>query len=575
MRFPDGGDTKNSSDDLFKVRLGKSRANDSGFARSGPLGRRLTKLLSGKRLASEGALGASARGAMSGHGFDTRQRVITKVAFKSHGGQRGGGGGLRAHGRYLERDGSGRDNEKGQFFDRDEEGLERVQERLEIWERNDPRHFRLVLAPESGARMIGEDGHLRDYTREVMAGMERDLGQRLEWLGVEHANTDNPHVHVIVRGVREDGLDLKIPREYMAHGLRERARDVATERLGPRGLEDERLRLGREIEGRGLNRLDLGLESELDQKNQMRLQDLGREQAPGFGDAMRARALELQTRGLAIEIRRNVLEFVPNWKERLEAAKSLDVARELRTARLYEPRMGRLQGQVLELGPRGENPDRALLILETPEHGRILINTSREAVQDMQKGSLVALEPNGKRPDIERLSYHSPAQQLTARADTELDRELDRIARGEARLLPQLDNVEGCLVERAARHVELGYGEIDANGNFGFKPGARDYLHAFERNETGRDIASERGRTFQDSPRIDVNWRVQGAREMFSGKAAILERSLEVAIAPVAKGQALQIGQEISLQHTQTRQLQLSQTVKIAHAIVRGLEMGR
>ena len=302
---------------------------------------------------------------------------------------------------------------------------------------------------------------------------------------------------------------------------------------------------------------------------------LGREQAPGFGDAMRARALELQTRGLAIEIRRNVLEFVPNWKERLEAAKSLDVARELRTARLYEPRMGRLQGQVLELGPRGENPDRALLILETPEHGRILINTSREAVQDMQKGSLVALEPNGKRPDIERLSYHSPAQQLTARADTELDRELDRIARGEARLLPHLDNVEGCLVERAARHVELGYGEIDANGNFGFKPGARDYLHVFERNETGRDIASERGRTFQDSPRIDVNWRVQGAREMFSGKAAILERSLEVAIAPVAKGQALQIGQEISLQHTQTRQLQLSQTVKIAHAIVRGLEMGR
>jgi hypothetical protein len=60
--------------------------------------------------------------------------------------------------------------------------------------------------------MIGDDGHLRDYTRDVMDGMERDLGLRVDWMAVEHANTDNPHVHVIVRGVREDGLDLK----YMA-----------------------------------------------------------------------------------------------------------------------------------------------------------------------------------------------------------------------------------------------------------------------------------------------------------------------------------------------------------------------
>jgi|GEM_PF-1440371 len=575
MRFFNGAD----DDDGFELRLGRTK----GGSRSGPLGGRLTKLLSGRRLAGGGSVGASARGAMTGNSFDDRQRVIVKVAFKSHGKSYGGsgtgggsgGGGLCAHGRYLERDGAGREGERGQFFERDENELERVQERLEIWERDDPRHFRIVLAPESGARMIGEDGHLRDYARDVMSGMERDLGQRLEWMGVEHANTDNPHVHVIVRGVRDDGLDLKIPREYMAHGLRECARDVATERLGPRGLEDESLRLEREIHARGLNRLDQALERELDQDKRVRLQDLGRDHSPGFGDSLRARALELQSRGLAVEVRRNVLEFASTWKEKLEAAKSLDVARELRSARLYEPRMGRLEGQVLELGPRGENPDRALLILETPEHGRVLVNTSREAIQDLQQGSLAALEPNGRRPDIERLSYHSPAQQLMAQADTELDRELDRIAKGEQRLLPELDNVERCLTERAAMHVEQSLGEIDGNGNFAFKPGARDYLHALERNETGRVLAAERGREFRDSPRMDENWRVQGTREMFSGKVTVLERSLDVTVASVAKGQNPEIGKDVSLKVVRAPELGLRQTLQIAPPLSRGLELGR
>ena len=584
MRVFDSGDVKSGGDDAFEIRMGRGKP-----VRFGPLGGRLTKLMSGRRMASGGSVGASARGAMAGNAFDARQRAIVKVAFKSHGksggkshgggggGFAGGGsgGGLSAHGRYLERDGAGRDNEKGQFFDRENEALDRVQDRLQVWERDDPRHFRIVLAPESGARIIGEDGHLREYARDVMSGMERDLGQRLEWLGVEHANTDNPHVHVIVRGVREDGLDLKIPRDYMAHGLRECARDVATERLGPRGLDDERLRLEREIHARGLNRLDQALARELDQDKRVRLQDLGRDHAPGFGDSLRARALELQSRGLAVEVRRNVLEFVPGWKEKLEAAKSLDVARELRTARLYETRMGRLEGQVLELGPRGENPDRAVLILETPDHGRVLVNTSREAIQDLQQGSLAALEPNGRRPDIERLSFYSPAQQLMARADTELDRELDRIARGEARLLPKLDNVERCLAERATHHVAHNYGEIDANGNFAFKHGARDYLHALERNETGRAIAAERGREFRDSPHVDENWRVQGAREMFSGRAAVLERSLDVTVAPLAKGQNPEIGKDVSLKTMRAPELGLSQTLQIAPALSRGLELGR
>jgi len=41
-----------------------------------------------------------------------------------------------------------------------------------------------------------------------MAQAERDLGTKLDWIGVDHWNTDNPHVHVLVRGKADDGRDL-------------------------------------------------------------------------------------------------------------------------------------------------------------------------------------------------------------------------------------------------------------------------------------------------------------------------------------------------------------------------------
>src|SRR5690606_26023766 len=128
--------------------------------------------------------------------------------------------------------------------------------------------------------------------------MERDLGVELEWVAVDHHNTDNPHSHVILRGARRDGVELLLPREYVAHGLREAARDVATERSGERSIADERLRLDREVEGRSFNRLDRAIEQDLGGRREILVQSLGRERDPGFANAIRARAQELARIGL-------------------------------------------------------------------------------------------------------------------------------------------------------------------------------------------------------------------------------------------------------------------------------------
>ena len=73
---------------------------------------------------------------------------------------------------------------------------------------------------------------LRGFTRDLARRMEADLGTRLDWVAVDHWNTDNPHVHLIVRGVDDRGGDLVIARDYISNGLRSRAEDLVALELG-------------------------------------------------------------------------------------------------------------------------------------------------------------------------------------------------------------------------------------------------------------------------------------------------------------------------------------------------------
>src|SRR5205085_6606094 len=95
--------------------------------------------------------------------------------------------------------------------------------------KDDRHHFRFIVSPQDAEQL----SDLRAFTRDLMAQAERDLGTKLDWIGVDHWNTDNPHIHVIVRGKGDDGRDLVIARDYLSHGLRARAAHRVTLELGP------------------------------------------------------------------------------------------------------------------------------------------------------------------------------------------------------------------------------------------------------------------------------------------------------------------------------------------------------
>jgi type IV secretory pathway VirD2 relaxase len=101
-----------------------------------------------------------------------------------------------------------------------------------------------------------EMSDLKQFTRDLVGQMEKDLGTTLDWVAVDHWNTEHPHVHLIVRGVRDDGENLVISRDYIKEGMRDRARDLITQELGPRTDHDIRTALERQIDAERWTTLD-------------------------------------------------------------------------------------------------------------------------------------------------------------------------------------------------------------------------------------------------------------------------------------------------------------------------------
>lgn len=196
------------------------------------------------------------------------------------------------HLRYIEREGVGRDGEPGRAYGAatDEADLTAFEERGH----GDRHQFRFIVSPEDGAEL----DDLRTYTRHLMNRMEADLGTRLDWVAVDHWNTDNPHTHVVLRGKDDTGRDLIIAQAYLTRGLRERAAELATEWLGPRTEREIQHTLAREVEQERWTSLDRSLQREA-VDGQVHVERLSEPQLHRQREMLIGRLQHLQRMGLA------------------------------------------------------------------------------------------------------------------------------------------------------------------------------------------------------------------------------------------------------------------------------------
>ncbi|QNA86924.1 relaxase/mobilization nuclease and DUF3363 domain-containing protein [Sphingomonas sp. So64.6b] len=217
--------------ELWLGRVGKDRpfahqlrkaANLAGGARpSGARARRFDGSRIGRGAGVGRVLGSSDRYVGS-----RARRVIVKARFVKLAGK--GARAAVAHLRYLQRDGTTREGERGTLYAGDHD----VADGKAFLERGagDRHQFRFIVAPEDGAQY----DDLKPLVRRWMKQVEQDLGTKLDWVAANHYNTGHPHSHVLVRGTDDRGKDLIIAREYISRGLAARAAELVNLDLGPR-----------------------------------------------------------------------------------------------------------------------------------------------------------------------------------------------------------------------------------------------------------------------------------------------------------------------------------------------------
>ncbi len=247
----------NSEDDRFRVRPGATKQRGDAFitqvlrqaskagAKAGKVGNRPGARLGRGHVAARFADHALAPNAR-------RVTIKTRLVNLAKAGARS----TTTHLRYIEREGVGRDGESGRAYGPTTDSADPAA--FEERGRDDRHQFRFIVSPEDAEQL----DDLRRYTRHLMSRMEADLGTNLDWVAVNHWNTDNPHTHVVLRGKDDTGKDLIISRDYIAQGMRERASELATEWLGPRTELEIQQSLWREVDQERWTSLDRTLQRE-------------------------------------------------------------------------------------------------------------------------------------------------------------------------------------------------------------------------------------------------------------------------------------------------------------------------
>jgi type IV secretory pathway VirD2 relaxase len=327
------------------------------------------------------------------------RRVVVKTRLVRLAGK--GLGGAGAHLRYIQRDGVTREGEPGRLYS----GEKDVADGKAFLERcgEDRHQFRFIVSAEDADQYVD----LKPFVRRLMTQMEADLGTRLDWVAVDHFNTGHPHSHIMLRGRDDQGENLVIAREYISHGLRERAAELVTLDLGPRTDLEIEQRLRRDVGEERLTAIDRQL-----------LRDAGEQRIVAAGDAdpfrqaLRAGRLQKLGRlGLAAELgggrwrlaegmeaalrRMGERGDIIRTMQRALSARQLD--RPLADRVIHEPgASGPVVGRVVMRGLSDELQDRHFLIVDGVDGRSHYVGIGKgEAVEPLAEGSIVRIVPRG------------------------------------------------------------------------------------------------------------------------------------------------------------------------------------
>ena len=539
-----------SDDGEIRIRPGRMRSTHAQHARSfvaqalaaarraggdvsraaGHAGGRRSRFGSGQRASIQASRLVSSRS----RGAVIKARVVRHTALSSP---------LATHLDYLRRDGVTREGEKARLFG---PGEGEIDSRAFAGRCADDRHhFRFIVSPDDAAEM----SDLRSFTRDLVGRMEKDLDSRLDWVAVDHWNTEHPHVHLIVRGVRDDGQDLVISRDYIKEGMRDRARDLITQELGPRTDLDIRRALERQMKAERWTQLDRQIGRDADGAGVI---DLARQrglQPDAFHAFKVGRLRTLEILGVAEQVGPSQWCVAPQAEAVLRemgerAASSYVLAGES----LGQPIVGRLVDRGLNDELRGT----AYAVVDGVD-GRVhhIRFPHFDATGDAAPGAIVELRmfEDGRGEHRLALAVRSdfdlPAQ-VTAVGATWLDRQAVGRAAASLSTAGFGAEVRQALHERADHLIGQGLATRQA-GRLVLARNLIETLRRRDLDQIAARLASETGLTFNGTePGKFVGGTYRQRVALASGRFAILDNGFGFQLVPWSPSMEKQLGRHIS-----------------------------
>jgi type IV secretory pathway VirD2 relaxase len=474
------------------------------------------------------------------------RRVIVKARYTPIVG--GGIGAAQAHLRYILRDGVTREGGPGRLYDGSSEDVDGAA----FMDRsaNDPHQFRFVVSPDDGAKLAD----LKPFIRNLIRQMQVDLDTELDWVAVDHFNTGHPHTHIVIRGKDDRGQDLVMARDYIAHGVRARARSLITLELGPETELERIQKLVNEVDQQRLTTLDRALLGHA--KDGILVVTSALSSDPTQHTLRVGRLQTLERLGLAQKRKTGIWALDPRTETKLRqlgdradkfkmmqrALKEAGIDRAAAAMALFDrtPRKTPLIGRIVGVGLVDEITDRTWIIVDAVD-GRVhYAELGRLADTDRpDRGALVALggqslhgRPSST-PRLDLLSAVNLNQQIVYDGLTWLDQAILSKWRPDTRAPGFVTDMQDALAARGRWLVERNFADISPNGDINPHPDMTRKLRQIETERIARDLSSQLNATFIRSvPGMRISGIYELAITTPTGKLAVIRREDTFTLAP-------------------------------------------
>lgn len=170
---------------------------------------------------------------------------IAKVSYKTT-----SGGYLQAHLNYITQD-----HKSGNIYGH--EDFENVEEFIKEFSKpldNEKIFFKVILSPEY------KGAELEQHARQIIDYMEVVQKQKFIWIASDHKDTDEPHSHIIIRGVDKQGDPVRLNQELIRNGIRNESKSIIKHRYGEMNTYEFLEKVNKQVNRNNVSRIDRAID---------------------------------------------------------------------------------------------------------------------------------------------------------------------------------------------------------------------------------------------------------------------------------------------------------------------------